>query len=166
MIWYAIRTAPQREFAVEAMLHRKGYEVFLPIEVKTKLITRPRRSVKEVRYAMFIRYLFVGGRFSWLQLLSENHVSGVVGFDGRPAGIPDAEIARLRSMSGSAIPHKWSVNPHRAVKTGDLAEISTGPFAGQIVKVEGLHGKKARIFLNLFGSRKEVEIDAANLEAA
>jgi hypothetical protein len=46
-----------------------------------------------------------------------------------------------------------------------MAEIAVGPFAGQIVKVEGLHGRKARIFLNLFGGRK-VEIDIADLEAA
>jgi hypothetical protein len=38
MTWFAIRCAPQREIAVEAMLRRKGYDVFLPTEVKSKKV--------------------------------------------------------------------------------------------------------------------------------
>ncbi len=167
--WFAIRTAPQRELAVEAMLRRKGYKVFLPVErkIKTGRAMRGKRMAVVHRvYPMFTRYLFIGGEFSWLHLMAENHVTGVVGFDGCPAPIANAEIERVRAMSGSNIPHRFSENPHRAIRTGELAEISFGPFAGQIVKVEGLHGRKAKIFLNLFGARKSVEIDVANLEAA
>lgn len=47
-----------------------------------------------------------------------------------------------------------------------MAEIAVGPFAGQIVKISGLHGAKARVFLNMFGSEKNVEIEAADLVAA
>lgn len=167
MIWFAIRTAPQRELAVEAMLRRQGYDVFCPLETKLrKSISKGRRVVREVTYPLFVRYIFVGGKFSWLHLMAERHVTGVVGFDGRPAPISDAEIRRLRAMSGTAVPHRHSVNPHRALRTGELAEITAGAFAGQVVKVDGLHGTKARIFVNLFGSIKSVEIDAANLVAA
>ena len=38
MTWFAIRCAPQREIAVEAMLRRKGYDVFLPTEVKSRRV--------------------------------------------------------------------------------------------------------------------------------
>ena len=163
MTWYAIRTAPQREIAVEAMLRRKGYDVFLPIEVKSKRMGK--KKYVAVTYPMFTRYMFVGGGFSWLHLMAERHVTGVVGFDGSPAPISDTEIAKLRNMSGD-IPHRHSVNPHRALRTGELAEIQTGPFAGQVVKIEGLHGNKARIFMNLFGVRKLAEIELSKLEAA
>lgn len=166
MTWYALRTAPQREFAVEAMLRIKGYEVFLPTETKVRRQQGRNGKRVTVTYPMFVRYIFVGGKFSWLHLMAERHVSGVVGFDGTPSPISDAEISRMRAMSGSNVPHRHSVNPHRALRTGELAEITSGPFAGQVVKIEGLHGQKAKIFMNLFGTRKEVEIATDKLEAA
>jgi transcription antitermination factor NusG len=115
---------------------------------------------------MFNRYLFVQAPIPWLHLMAQRHVSGVVGIDGVPSPIANAEIEKLRQMDGSAIPHRNSVNPHRALRTGDLAEIQTGPFSGQVVKVAGLSGAKARIFVNLFGTVKEAEIATEDLEAA
>lgn len=168
--WFAIRTAPQREFALageHGILRKKGYEVFLPTETKKrKSIKKGRRFVYEVSYPMFTRYIFVREGFSWLELMAERHVSGVVGFEGQPAPIPDAEITRLKAMSGALIPHRRSVNPHKAVRKGEMAEITYGPYAGQVVKIEGLHGQKARVFLTLFGGAREVEIKLAQLEAA
>lgn len=165
--WFAIRVAPQREFAVEAMLRRQGIKVFLPTEVKfRKTIKKGRRVSVPVTYPSFVRYLFVRKPFSWLHLMAERHITGVVGFEGVPAPIADAEIERLRSDSTSTVPHRHSVNPHRALRTGEMAEICEGVFSGQIVKIEGLHGRKAKVFLNLFGGQKLVEIDIAGLEAA
>lgn len=166
MTWYAIRTAPQRERAVEAMLRVQGYVVFLPVETKVKRVGRgSRRSSRTVVYPMFVRYLFVRAPVPWLHLMAVNHVTGVVGFDGTPAPIEDHEIERIKNMSGN-IPHRASVNPHRALRTGEVAEITAGPFAGQVVKIAGLHGNKAKIFVNLFGGVKEAEILLADLEAA
>jgi transcription antitermination factor NusG len=115
---------------------------------------------------MFGRYLFVRAPIPWLHLMAQRHVSGVVGIDGVPSPIANAEIEKLRQMDGSAIPHRTSVNPHRALRTGDLAEIQAGPFSGQVVKVAGLYGAKAKIFVNLFGTVKEAEISVEDLEAA
>ena len=182
-MWYALRTHPQREFAlagrydqdgdwVKGVLERQGYQVFCPTETKfRKTIKKGRRVSIPKTYPMFTGYIFIGGSFSWLHLLAEPHVLGVVGFadaygERRPAPISEAEMAKLRSMSGSLVPHQRSVNTHRALRVGELAEISVGPFQGQIVKVEGIHGRKAKVFMNLFNVRKEVEIDLANLDAA
>jgi transcription antitermination factor NusG len=148
------------------MLKRKGIDVFLPTETKTKKVSHTPKKFKAVTYPMFTRYIFVGGKFSWLYLMSERHITGVVGFDGTPAPISKSDMERLRAMSGSNLPHRHSVNPHRALRSGELAEIQAGPFAGQIVKVEGITGSKAKIFLNLFGVRKEATISVEDLKAA
>jgi len=166
LTWYAIYTAPQRELTLAAMLRRQGYAVCLPVETKMR---RPKPQARKrviVTYPMFGRYLFVKAPIPWLHLMAQRHVSGVVGIDGVPSPIANAEIEKLRQMDGSAIPHRTSVNPHRALRTGDLAEIQTGPFSGQVVKVAGLYGAKARIFVNLFGTVKEAEISVEDLEAA
>lgn len=165
MTWFAIRCAPQREIAVEAMLRRKGYDVFLPTETKMRRLRRGAKKREMVTYPTFTGYLFVKAPVPWLHLMAERHVMGFVGFDGSPAPIAEAEIAKLKNMSGN-VPHRHSVNPHRALRTGELAEIQAGPFAGQVVKIEGLHGNKARIFMNLFGVRKLADIELSKLEAA
>ena len=184
MAWYAVRTHPQREFTLAGrpdpdgvwlpgVLEKKGYDqVFCPSETKAiKTIKKGRRAFIPKLYPLFTGYIFVGGSFSWLELMAEPHITGVVGFpdrygERRPAPISEAEMAKLRAMSGALVPHKRSVNPHRALRVGELAEIAVGPFQGQIVKIEGLHGRKAKVFMNLFNMRKEVEVDVANLEAA
>lgn len=182
--WYALRVEPQKEFTLggrydangewfDGVLQRKGYsQVFVPTETKfRKTLSKGRRVSFPVLYPLFVSYIFVGGAFSWLHLLAENHIQGVVGFpdetgERRPAPIAASEMAKLRAMSGGLVPHRRSVNPHRALRVGEMAEISAGPFSGQIVKIENLHGRKAKIFLNLFGHSKLVEIGIESLEAA
>lgn len=184
MTWYALRTNPQREFTLAGrpdadgvwlpgLLERKGYDqVFCPTETKFRKTMKRGRSMSiPVLYPLFTGYIFIGGSFSWMHLLAEDYIRGVVGFpDGtgqrKYAPISDAEMSRLKAMSGALVPHRRSVNTHRALRVGEFAEIATGPFQGQIVKIEGLHGRKARVFLNLFATRKEVEIGIEDLEAA
>ncbi len=184
MTWYAIRTNPQREFLLAGrydehgewrpgVLEKKGYDqIFCPTETKfRKTLKKGRRVSIPVLYPMFTGYIFVGGKFSWLHLMAENYITGVVGFAGedgvrRPAPISESEMAKLREMSGGLIPHRRSVNPHRALRVGEMAEISVGPFAGQLVKIEGLHGRKAKVFVKLFGPATMADVDIGDLEAA
>lgn len=183
MTWYAIRTAPQRELTLAGrhdadgtwlpgLLERRGYQVFCPTEVKfRKTILKGRRVTIPRLYSMFIGYIFVGGDFSWLNLMAENYVQGVVGFpdergNRRPAPISEPEMEKLRAMSGGLVPHRRSVNPHRALRVGEKAEIAIGPFAGQVVEIKGIQGRKAKIFVSLFGHATLTEIAIADLEAA
>lgn len=182
--WFAIRTAPQREFLLAGrhdgdgswlpgLLEKKGYsKVFCPTETKyRKTIRKGRRMSIPVLYPMFVGYIFVGGGFSWLNLMAENYVQGVIGFpdehgNRRPAPISETEMDKLRAMSGGLVPHRRSVNPHRALRVGEKAEIAIGPFAGQVVEIKGIQGRKAKIFVSLFGHATLTEIAVADLEAA
>jgi len=184
MTWYAIRTNPQREFLLAGRYDengewrpgkkkKKGYDqVFCPTETKfRKTIKKGRRVSIPVLYPMFTGYIFVGGRFSWLELMAENYITAAVGFPDefgrrRPAPISESEMAKLREMSGGLIPHRRSVNTHRAFRVGESAAIAVGPFAHQIVQISGLHGTKARVFLNLFNGKREVEVDLDMLDVA
>ena len=181
--WYAIRVHPQREMTLAGrydengdwlpgMLEKRGYQVFCPTEIKFRKTIRKGRRVSVPRvYSMFVGYIFVGGKFSWLELMAENYITGVVGFPDefgrrRPAPISESEMAKLREMSGGLIPHRRSVNTHRAFRVGESAAIAVGPFAHQIVQIAGLHGTKARVFLNLFNITREVEVDLDMLDVA
>lgn len=165
MTWFAIRSAPQRELAVESALRVKGYTVCLPLEGIQRRSKRGHGPRVVVWRPMFSRYLFVRGPVPWLELMAERHVTGVVGFNGAPAPIAHSEIERLIAMSGHMRPDV-AVNKSRKARTGDMAKITAGPLQGHLVKVTGLHGKRARIFLNMFGSRREAEVEIEQLEVA
>lgn len=182
--WYALRVDPQKEFMLggrydingewfDGVLQRKGYnQVFVPTETKfRKTLRKGRRVSIPVVYPLFTSYIFIGGAFSWQHLLAENHIQGVVGFPGeagerKPAPISESEMEKLRAMSGGLVPHRRSVNTHRAFRVGESAAIAVGPFAHQIVQIAGLHGTKARVFLNLFNITREVEVDLDMLDVA
>lgn len=179
MTWFAIRTEPQREFAlagrygtdgkwISGILGRKGYTVVLPTERRVKRNVKGGRGKRRVEavYPMFPGYVFVFGNFSWLHLMAETHVIGVVGFDGRPAPISDAAMTKLKAMAGAMVPNRKSVNTRRSFLAGDMAEISCGPFTGQIVKIESIRGAKAKVMLDLFGTEMRASVLLQNLEAA
>lgn len=163
MTWYAIRTAPQRELTVHAMLSRKGYAVYLPVE------TRERRRAKggrdEISVPMFSGYLFVRYPFSWPHLRAERHIIGIVSVtnDGIASPIDDAQIERLMHGAEAAIARVKASKP-RALKTGDLAKVANGPLVGKTVQITNIKGKRARVLLAMFGREVDVGIEA--LEAA
>lgn len=179
MNWFAIRTEPQREFAlagrhdkegkwIAGILERKGYTVFLPTERRVKRNIKGGRGKRRIEavYPMFPGYVFVLGNFSWLHLMAETHVVGVVGFDGTPAPISEAAMLKLKAMAGAMVPNRKSVNTRRSFIAGDMAEISCGPFTGQIVKIESIRGAKAKVLIDLFGTQQEASVLLQNLEAA
>ena len=179
MIFYAIRTAPQREKAlagwfntkgewIKGILQRTGYDVFCPFESKTRR-SRGRNGKRfTVSYPMFNGYIFVGGDFSWAELLEENHVIGFVKMypSGMAAPVVPSEMARLRSIDGAAIPWRKAVNPHKALRAGENAIIKHGQWAGQEIRIEGLNGQTADAMLQLFGGDVRVKIRLDALEAA
>lgn len=173
--YYAIRTSPQREFAlagsfnsdgewIDGILERKGFEVFCPTEGHHRRTKRGKGPRRVYMRPMFPRYIFAKAANPHLLRIADRHIAGVVSYaDGTPAPIPDHEIVKLKAMSGRIVP---DASIKRRPRPGEMAKITAGPFQGQLVKVEGLHGRRARIFMNLFGARKEVQISAEQLEVA
>lgn len=165
MTWHAIRVAPQRETAVAAALKVKGYTFFIPTEGISRRTKRGKGPRITIMVPMFPSYIFIKAPCPYYHVKAERHVLGFVEFDGAIGTISDSTMDRLIASSGQMRPDV-SVNKQRALKTGDMAKISSGPFTGHVVKVMGLHGTKAKIFLNLFNTRKAVEIAADQLEVA
>lgn len=169
MIWYALKVAPMREFTAEAMLRRKGYDAFCPVEIKHRRPSRKTKRRVAYAYPMFVRYIFVGsktGDLPWLQLLAERHVSGVIRSDGMPAAIADEKLRQIRENSGKVIPYKLAKNPHKAFQVGERAKVKVGAFRGFEAKIEEVTGRRAKLLLSLFGRPVQTDVDMADLEAA
>ena len=168
--WYAVRTAPQREFVSQTILRRRGFMTFVPIETKLRRKTRYCKVRIPKDFPMVPGYLFVhdiDNQFRWRDLFSVHTIQSVVGFDGKPALIPDAKIQELAKLSvNSVLP-----NPHKFLKTrnefapGDTVAIWSGPFEGAKVRVQGIIGRKAQVLLDMFGGQRIVDIDVDMIEA-
>lgn len=166
--WFALRTAPQREFAVEQILSRYGLTAFVPTETKWRKVPGTVRRKKPVTYAMLPRYLFVACDCPYADILYQpwcRNVSGVVSVDGRPAVIRPDAIERLALRSGAAIPTR-STAVHRSFNAGDKVEIVEGPFKGWCVELTEIKGDVGRVLLKMFGTERTVEVSLSQLEAA
>ena len=167
-VWYALQSVPMKEFAAFTALRRHGMTGFLPVEYRWRRHNRWTRRRMRVAYPMFVGYLFVqcDGELPWMTLLEIDAVRGVVAFDGKPAPIADSAMRGLMRVSGVSVPHRASVNTHRSLRPGDLAMIAAGPFRDRTVTIEQIDKGKARIFLDLFGVVRPIDVPLEHLEAA
>lgn len=168
--WYALRTPPQKEFIAQEILSRKGFEVFLPVEMRLRRKTRYCKARVLKPFPMLVSYLFVkaeDGGLRWRDLFNMSCVQSVVSFDGEPYAIEQTKIDELEQLAHNQQPanqHRY-LYTHNEFEEGDEVCIAEGPFAGRLVYVDQISGDKAKVWLNLFGVTRKIDIDVHLLEA-
>lgn len=164
--WYAIRTAPQREFAIEQILRLRGVTAFVPTETKWRRVGAKKKRTP-VQRPMLPRYIMIQYPDPWaiVRAMQGRGVCGVVCFSGVPARIPDHAVSWLARRSGAAVPTR-SVPVHRAFTPGDRVEIVSGPFQGWCVELTEIKGEVGKVLLEMFGTERTVPVRLDQLEAA
>lgn len=163
--WFALRTSPMKEFAVEEILRRRGLSAFCPAETKWKRTGRNRRVQRD--YALLPRYVFAAGADPWdvVRAFAGRGVTGVVTVDGRPGLIRDEAVQKLARMSGGLVPTS-TARVHRSFRVGDLVELPGSAWAHLCVPILSIKGETARVLVPMFGGKQEVEVPVNQLEAA
>jgi len=157
--WYALYTRHQHEKTVARILSNKGHDVFLPLY---GVAHRWQDRTKQLSLPLFPCYVFLrGGLDRRLQILSTPGVYTIVGWAGRPAVIPQAEIDAVRRLVESSL----RVEPHPFLKCGDRVRVKSGPLQG----LEGILVRKKNVFrlvisVEMLGRSAAVEIDGSCLE--
>jgi transcription antitermination factor NusG len=157
-LWYAAYTRSHHEKCVAEQLQTRTVEHFLPL-YETVRKWKDRR--KRMELPLFPGYIFV--RIPLRERLRVLGVPGVVrlvGFDNRPAALPDDEIETLRSVMGRRIRSE----PHPYVTVGRRVRIARGALVG----MEGvLVRKKGRVRLvlsiDLIRQSAMIEVDSADV---
>ena len=157
--WYAAQTCANHEKRVQEQLRQRAVEAYLPLY---PAVRRWKDRRVRLELPLFPGYVFVRlALCDRLLVLQTPSVVRLVGFGGRPAALPDQEIAALRhGLAG-----EMQFLPHPYLKTGQRVRVKTGPFQG----LEGILVRKKKISrfvisLDLIMRSVAVEIDVAELE--
>ena len=214
MTWYAIRTAPgaqmpKREYAaettrsgrgkgyrivaslnpnesaIERELKQEGFNFYMPA---IKRLVRDRRKCGVWRYRRFPMlqgYVFVQDVEDWPRLEDTAGVAGIVGTNGRPLAILEAEIEKLAAEEAEAEEAFQREQKRReeadairgrkitrrklgqAFKPGSIVDITKGHAAGRAATITGLdRGGRLKAMLDGLGTISLSPDDVTLLTAA
>jgi transcription termination/antitermination protein NusG len=158
--WFAIWTRSRHEQVVREQLEKKKITAFLPTIPKW---SRWKDRKKKIDWPLFPGYCFA--RFDPVDTLAVLKCTGVVNivsFDGKPAPIPDYEVANIRLLIGSELQY----DPCPLIHEGMMVEVQHGPLRGVIGRLVRKDTQHARLVLSvdLIGQAVSVEVDAADVK--
>jgi len=153
--WYAVKTRSRHEKSVSRLLEGKSVQVFLPVYASVHR-WNDRNAV--VSQPIFPGYVFARICLAdRIQILSVPGVVNFVGPQGRPASIPEEELAALRLCLDRQVrmePHPFLVVGHRVrIRQGLLADME-----GVLVRKKGQF--RLVLSVNLIARSVAVEVDA------
>ena len=122
--WYAAYTSANQEKRVAHELGRRSVECYLPLYGSVRRWKD--RSVR-LELPLFSGYVFVRVALrERLRVLQIPGVARLVGFEGRPAAVPDEDIEAIRTcLSGD-----HALLPHCYLQRGQRVRVLSGPLAG------------------------------------
>jgi transcription antitermination factor NusG len=157
--WYAVYTRSRHEKSVADLLERKQVETFLPLY---DTMRRWKNGDHRVQLPLFPGYAFV--RIALRDRLHVLKVPGVVklvGFDGNPVALEDAEVDSLREALSAGVKAK----PHPYLTIGRRVRVTAGPLAGREAILLRRRGSvRVVLSLDLIQRSMMVELDAHVLE--
>jgi transcription antitermination factor NusG len=157
--WYALLTRHQHEKTVAVALSNKSYDVYLPLYLSVR---RWQDRAKQILLPLFPCYVFIReGMDRQLQILSTPGIIHIVGWGGRPAIVPQSQLAAVRQIIESCV----LVETHPYLQCGDRVRVKQGPLMG----LEGILTRKKGlgrlvISMEMLGRSAAVEIDVLNVE--
>ena len=158
-LWYAAYTCANHEKRVAEQLSARSVEHFLPLY---ESVRRWKDRRVQLQLPLFPGYVFVRLALrDRLQVLEIPSVARLVGFNGTPAALPDAEIEALKAGLESGV----RAVPHPYLKVGRRVRIISGPFEG----LEGVLIRKKNelrfvISLDLIQRSVLLDIEASSVE--
>jgi transcriptional antiterminator RfaH len=162
--WYAMRSHPHKEDALNQQLVRKEIESFYP-RIRVSPVNPRSRKIRPY----FPGYLFVNIDIDEVGMSELNYMpygTGLVSFGGEPAVIPDNLINAIRERVVEI--EQAGGELFDRLKTGDPVQIQQGPFEGYEAifdtRISGT--QRVKVLLQLLNSRASIpiEMDAGSIK--
>jgi transcriptional antiterminator NusG len=154
--WFALQVRSRYESVAATFLHGKGYEWFLPTYWSRRQWSD---RIKKIELPLFPGYLFC--RFNpqdRFPILTIPAVISIVGIAKNPTPVDETEIASLRAVVNSGIPHQ----PWPYLQVGQRVRIEYGALYGLegiLLHFKGLN--RIVVSVTLLQRSVAVEIDSA-----
>jgi len=161
--WYTLYTKPNVEYQVAALLQKRGIQTFLPE------IVSPKARQGRKRKPFFPCYLFIKIDIGTVGLSRVRWTPGlrrIVGFDGRPAPLPDGAIDLIRrKLAGINARDGRQPCPFHP---GETVRITDGPLQDMLAIFEGptTPAERVRVLLTFLGYARRVWVPASDLVKA
>ena len=161
MNWYLIQTKPNGHSRSSEHLKRQGFEVFLPLIVKT---SKKKGKFLDSTTPLFPGYLFIHTSIDpvpWTSINGTRGVSKAVTLDRiyRPVNTHIIEGLKYRCDERGVIQSIKDIEP------GDRVKIEAGPFTDFICKVDKIEAsRRAWVFINLLKRQIRAEISLDYLQ--
>ena len=158
--WYAAYTSANHEKRVAEQMGVRGVEHFLPLY---RCVRRWKNGRVTLELPVFPAYVFV--RIALREKLRVQQIPGVarlVGFDGKPAALPEEEIEALRTSLSSGV----RAEPHPYLTAGRRVRVKNGPLEGMAgILVKRKNRARFVVSVELIQRAMAIEIEEADLES-
>ena len=160
MNWYLLQTKPNYHILAQKHLSRQGFDVFLPLIVKT---SRNRGKFVNNLKPLFPGYLFLGTKIDkvpWKSINATRGVSKAVTLDGQYRAISNKIISSIKCRCDQNDVLKKMDN----IEVDDRVKIESGPFADFVCKVDKIADReRAWVLIEFIQQNMRTEIALNNL---
>ena len=155
MHWYLLQTKPHNHSTACDHLRRQGFDVFLPLIIKT---TKKNSKFVETTAPLFSGYLFMGTSIDpvpWKSVNGTRGVSKAVTLDGIYRPVSTDIIEGLQSRCNK----KGVLQRLNDIVTADRVKIERGPFAEFICTVEQIKDdRRAWVLIDMLYQQTRADI--------
>ena len=155
MHWYLLKTKPNGHTIACENLKRQGFDVFLPLIVKT---TKKNGKFLDVKVPLFPGYLFMGTSIDpipWKSVNGTRGVSSAVTLDGVYRSVSAQIIGGLQRRCDK----DGVIQNLNDIVLGDLVKIERGPFSEFICTVDQIRDdRRAWVLIDLLQQQTKVEV--------
>ncbi len=162
--WYVVYTRAGMERMACGHLENQGYTVYLPQRLKER---KHARRVNTIKVPLFPRYLFIELDTEcdqWLAVNGTYGVSYLITMGDRPSPVPRGVVETVRERENEdGLVEIVEPVPYT---TGDVVEITRGPFADQTGIFRcGDDKQRVTLLLSLLGREMEIRLPATTVRA-
>ena len=155
MNWYLLQTKPNAYATASENLRRQGFDVFLPLIIKT---TKKNSKFLDIKTPLFPGYLFMGtslDHIPWTSVNGTRGVSAAVTLDGVYRSVSAHNIKGLRRRCDN----NGVIQSLNDIDSGDRVKIERGPFATFIAAVDQIKDdQRAWVLIDLLQRQIRAEV--------
>lgn len=157
--WQVVYTIARHEKVVAAQLQARGIEHFVPLY---ETVHRWHNRLVKLALPLFPGYVFVrlcaSNRYA---VVTVPGIVSIVTFQGRPATVPDEQIAAIQK----ALKFQH-VHPCPYLANGKRVRIMSGPLCGIVGVIDRMKGFRVIVSVDSIASSIAIETEIAELELA